>query len=468
MYKKTIALCLAVLICWVIVGYAGGETINRVASERRVLADVKGISISNFISSPNSRRMAFAVSRGIDGRDGWAVFVDDKEEQTFRSINKIVFSPDSKRVAYEACGLRWTVVVDGKKIGEYPWVTSLIFSPDSKRVAYLAGKRKPFRVKLSAVVDGEGGPYYDNIDSLMFSPDSKQLVYRAKKGGKWFLVLDGKEEKKYDEYLSPVFSPDGKRLAYAVRMGKKWSMVVNGKEGKQYDKCLTPVFSPDSRRIAYAAAIDKKWCIVVDGEEGKFYESRSFFSPNVASVKFPVFSPDSKCIAYAAVIGKEFFAVVDAEEQECGGNSISDLTFSPNSKRLAYVVDTEADWSPKRFVVVDEKRENFYSAIENLVFSPDSKWLAYVAQQDSLLGESTKFVVAGGKEGKHYSRIYAQNFSKDATIRLAERYSINNREKMIVFESPVDFHYYVPIERSKHIKGDVYIVEERIEGGVTL
>jgi hypothetical protein len=59
--------------------------------------------------------------------------VDDKASSDFANFggNSLIFSSDSKRVAYAAqIGAKWSVVVDGKQEGgQYEGVGGLAFSP---------------------------------------------------------------------------------------------------------------------------------------------------------------------------------------------------------------------------------------------------------------------------------------------------------------------------------------------------
>ena len=127
---------------------------------------------------------------------------------------------------------------------------SLVFSPDSKRVAYLAGTSG----KQILVVDGKEGKAYDetwgvNGEHVVFSPDGRRVAYVATSGGKrvayWkdsggkqFVVVDGKPGQAYDEIASVVFSPDSQHVAYGAKVGDKWVVVINGKEGQRYDNFL--------------------------------------------------------------------------------------------------------------------------------------------------------------------------------------------------------------------------------------
>ena len=117
----------------------------------------------------------------------WFVVVDGEEGKQFHHnrTRGIIFSPDSKRVAYcVSGGGKWSVVVDGKKEGkQYDEIRGVTFSPDSRRVAYRVIEEKgsvDILHKFFVVVDGEEGKQYDEIGEVTFSPDSRRVAYRAK------------------------------------------------------------------------------------------------------------------------------------------------------------------------------------------------------------------------------------------------------------------------------------------------
>jgi hypothetical protein len=118
----------------------------------------------------------------------------------------------------------------------------------------------------------------------VFSLDSSRVVYRAKRQGKWLVVVDGKPGKPYDEIEKEAlsdrgwlrdevtFSSNGTRIAYRAKSGGKWFAVVDGQEGPAYDEVAPLVFSPGGQHFAYAARRKDKWVFVADGIEGGEYD----------------------------------------------------------------------------------------------------------------------------------------------------------------------------------------------------
>jgi len=89
----------------------------------------------------------------------------------------------------------------------------IIFSPDSKRVAYIAQKEKWLGGSIYwMVVDGAAGKKYDQLGPPVFSPDSKRVAYATatylgdKDKWKWFVVVDGVEGKPYDRMFNPGYN----------------------------------------------------------------------------------------------------------------------------------------------------------------------------------------------------------------------------------------------------------------------
>jgi len=138
--------------------------------------------------------------------------------------------------------------------------------------------------------------------------------------------------------------------------------------------------------------------VFIDGVEVKEYGYRS--------VHGLTFSPDSKHVAYVA----DFRVVVDGVEGK-QYNNIESPIFSPDSKRVAYAATS----GNKQLVVVNGVEGKAYgdfsggTAVKGIIFSPDSKRVAYAAKR-----EDKWLVVVDGLEGKEYRGIGTIVFSPDS------------------------------------------------------
>ena len=163
------------------------------------------------------------------------------------------------------------------------------------------------------------------------------------------------------------------------------------------------ILSPDGQHFAYAVIKSNgKWSVFLDGKKVKEYNTPP--SPYIYSLTF---SPDSKHLAYIAKRDEKYFVVLDGkEEREYDLINPFSLTFSPNSKHLAYAAKRNGDY----FVVIDGKEEK-YEWIDSfsLIFSPDSKRFAYVVGRNDQY-----FVVLDGKEGEKYDEVFQLTFSPDS------------------------------------------------------
>jgi Tol biopolymer transport system component len=252
----------------------------------------------------------------------------------------------------------------------------------------------------------------------------------AREGDKWLVVADGVEGKKYNsiEPLTIMFSPDNQKLAYVALEDNQWHMVVNETEIGTYDYIMSesPVFSPDSQHIAYVASGCSEShehdatvphegmheFVVLDEEEGKEYGA-------VVSDSL-VFSPDSQRLAYVVQThsghvhttvdtedtGEEthsheddrWCVVVNGEKQkEYRATGDNTIVFSPDSQHIAYAAYDNESW----FIVIDGEEQKQYEGISQAVtFSPDSRWLAYIGRT-----EENSYVVINRNEGKPFTGI---------------------------------------------------------------
>ena len=301
-------------------------------------------------------------------------------------------------------------------------------------------KKAPHDLHLSAVVlkennkccvwmDGKESPIYDQVRGLVrgayrdqeciFSPDGNRLAYTARKGNKWVMVVDGEESAEFDGVREPYFSFDGKHICYVGFRGNDAIMVLDGRECGKYPgihmnfpsfKAKTPqrdienafcpgIFGPNGR-FAYAAVKARgkngndKVIAVIDGKETSAYD-------DIGGIEF---SPDGKHVAFVAKKSEHKFVVLDSKPGAKYDDIDGLLTFSPDSKRLAYVATNyNANGDGRSFIVVDGKPGPKFNDVFSIsiTFSPDSKHVSYSAEPDS----EKYCVVVDGKAGRTYDEV---------------------------------------------------------------
>lgn len=294
--------------------------------------------------SPDGKRLAYVAKRG----DKKLVVVDGVEGKEYDDIYDLfnpVFSPDSRQVAYIATssGL-WDskdfAVVNGIEGRHYQMVEAIIFSPDSKKLAYHADRT--WNRGTCLVVNSVEGKQYSGIAGLTFSPDSTRFAFAA---FKWhpdrsLAVIDGKDGPEYEGSVTAishvVFSPDSKHTAYAV--ASRRILIRDGVPMKRLGAMpehTLPVFSPDSQHLAYVAR-GTNWMIVLD--------DKVFDDQNVRQYTTDLtFSPDSQHLAYATRFDSPTnsgydFLVLDGTVQERSKNVFTAPYFTPDGKRLVYII----------------------------------------------------------------------------------------------------------------------------------
>lgn len=159
--------------------------------------------------------------------------------------------------------------------------------------------------------------------------------------------------------------------------------------------------SPDGTRISYVAALD-------DGAQAVFVNDEQ--SPKYAGIANDSlsFSPDSKRVAYGALRDGRKIVVVDGKEFPAYNGSADGMpVWSPDSKRFAYFAATDDN---RILAVVDGKAGQPWDSVikESFVFSPDSSRFAYVAQD----GDSGR-VIVDGEAGPRYRNVAGFTFSPD-------------------------------------------------------
>ena len=156
------------------------SVVNRKYKETLLAPFPKAVRESAVIS-PDGRHIAYI-------RDGNAAIVDGTAQKTYAKVAALVFSPDSKWLAYAATdGKQWFVVVAGRAEAAYQRVGEPTFAPTSKRLAYVALLPDNSR---TVVDNGKPGKSYDQIfeGQIVFSPDGKRMAYGGLRNDAWRLV----------------------------------------------------------------------------------------------------------------------------------------------------------------------------------------------------------------------------------------------------------------------------------------
>ena len=122
------------------------------------------------VFSSDSRRLAYVAQVGQQ----WTVVADGSDKKFYDAVGSPIFSPDGTRIAYIAgVGKKWAwdmlrpyqtirngvVVLDGVEQKPYDYIGGLVFTPDSRRLAYAARTN----AKTVIVVDGMEGPQYEDV-----------------------------------------------------------------------------------------------------------------------------------------------------------------------------------------------------------------------------------------------------------------------------------------------------------------
>ena len=413
--------------------------------------DFEGVYVErSLVLSSDGKRMGYIVATNKPGPNGcktcgppgkWRAVIDNKFGPEYEKILGVVFSHDAKRVAYAAMKKNednsnfWTVVVNGDEEGHYNAISKLspqfkldgkqvvsvarkenqksvvvvngvdgkeydyigygipFFSPDGKHMAYSA---RDYATNLGTVVfDGKAGPNYNVVPerSLVFSPDSKHFAYGTQTANCWQVVADGRAQEKYTQVDNIQYSPDGKYLTYKAKKGEIWMLVVNGREGAHQDSIMEgfPVFSPDGKNIAYGFKRNGKWKVVVEQVDIRKDISEHYLvsgdNKGYDKIVSCVFSPDSKRLSYVVREGGKEKIVADGEAGDGYHNIAPGIIYSPDSKHMAYLATVKEAGDKKKLIVFDGITGPECDGILNenlsfIVFSRDSKHVAYAASMN--------------------------------------------------------------------------------------
>lgn len=335
--------------------------------------------------SPDGKQVAYTAQDLKTGQ--WLVVLGKARNEEFAStfgpqapnsgqamrVGAVLWAPDSHAAAYvgrSQSGELFVVTGDTKR-GPYKSVSELAWSPEGRTLAFAAVAGTDSFV----VVGDQRGEIFDRIDGLTYSPDGKTVAYLGWEGRKVRVVAGGKKWPGFEPttdhpYGRPVFSPDGKSLAVSTGTG----LMLNGSHvpGPGDDSADVtvgdPLFSPDGKRIAYPLKHLRGTWVVLDGKES---------TERFDGVKRLLFSPDGSVLAYVAAVGtKELVVVGDRIGEKFA--QVSHLKFSPGGDRVAY----RAERFGKQVIVAGDRiSEDFEEVTDGPTFSPDGRRVAFVIRK---------------------------------------------------------------------------------------
>jgi len=297
------------------------------------------------------------------------------------------------------------------------------FSPDGKRVAYQLYKENAQQM----IIDGMPHKEYEKIGYpfTYFSPDSKHFVYPAQVGKRHFIVLDGQESEPFGSITIPEFTANGKLIFKAWQNGNYYLVEGDEKRGP-FVSLDSLVLSRNKKHFAYIAREtynDKGFSVILDNKiigthtlvkdltfsesgevlayyafesnglgwedfivvgDKKNYLNKHNFYDDIIDIKYTTYSlalnHDGSKYVYAIEKDDGDHLVIDGKVSDHRFDTISEITFSLDGQRLAYVGSNareDADKDEKNYVVIDGIIHGPYKYAGDPTFSNDSTMFAY-------------------------------------------------------------------------------------------
>lgn len=340
----------------------------------------------NFLFSPDSKRFFYTAYKD----DTCVAVIDGKENSNaYNLIEKVKFTPDSSHYVYKArvekkiTKEKWCVVKDNVAGEIYDKIFDIVFSYDSKHMAYAAVKDQ----QMVMVLDGKEIAEADVMGYPVFSIDSEHFAYALAKDNQWFVIVNDKESPAFDQVYKFQFSPDSRHYSYIAKEDKNWFCVVDGNKGPEFENAIDAFkFSLDSQRYVYAGIHQNKARIITEkGPSENAY----------ASVGEAYFSPDSRHLVYRArsTFKARWATVFDGEKRYKTYNAIGRYEFSPDSRHFAVPVMENLSQSLMLVDGNEQCADQQFKILGNPQFSPNGDYIVYHAMAE----ENQWYLIINGK-----------------------------------------------------------------------
>lgn len=355
-----------------------GQTLTTERFRSKLYDGISGISFNR-----QSTRLAF-----IGHRAGQAyVVVDGVESSAYDrgTVEDLQFSPDGRHVAFLAQrgGVHF-VVADGREGAPQPDVTALAYSPAGE-LAWMVRRqglwRMLYRGRESAGYPGVNGPM-----GITFSPDGRYWAYQMREDGVagYLSIVEGAASAAYPGWAShkrPVFSADNRRVLFEGTANPDGVEVQIAELGNP----PRPPFVATGTAVHVTA--DLRRVAVVDRIPGP-PGGKSTHRLNIDGRRWEMQSQTEPLFQFSP-LGTRFTLkgdelLIDGRiEGEAGETGPWSATvFSPDDRSFAYVRSIRTGATPKHVVVRDGKPVHTVGLSggepAHLTFSPDGRRLAYV------------------------------------------------------------------------------------------
>jgi|GEM_PF-1283739 len=211
----------------------------------------------------------------------------------------------------------------------------------------------------------------------IFSKDGRTNWYALAEYGEreFVLIAKSKPEHRFEEVISWAVSPTGEVIAVKHRLQGTYRVYLNGEEGRPLDDISNLILSPNHKHLAYTARKGEEIFVFLDNiGMGPFTRVTNLtFRPNEENDLFFVYQVD-----------KNRWQIRDYLNNTYGepAPAIDLLTFSPDGKRMVYVV-----LKNRKFVLKEnEKLSDPYDLISDIHFTENSAHIVFLVRKGMQIG----------------------------------------------------------------------------------